>query len=41
MIKKLIKKVKDLALSEEGIATLAIIAIVTQFAVVIQIYCKL
>ena len=41
MIKKLIKKVKDLALSEEGIATLAIIAIVTQFAVVIQIYYKL
>ena len=41
MIKKLIKKLKDLALSEKGIATLAIIAIVTQFAVVIQIYYKL
>ena len=36
----MIKKLKDLALSEEGIATLAIIAIVIQFAVLIQIYYK-
>lgn len=39
-MKKLLLKLKDLALSEEGIATLAIIAIVTQFAVVIQILYK-
>ena len=40
-MKKLLLKLKDLAFSLEGISTLAIIAIVAQFAVIIQIYYKL